>query len=237
MRLNENAWDYHDFQTCHDACPDGGVFYDIGANVGYFVIEMAQVTRESVQICAFEPQLPLATAINASIRLNGFRGVRVFNCLVGDGDRSAEIYIAPASIHASVVDNSGRGAIRKEPSTMITLDGLVGVPPPDVIKVDVEGAEHLVLRGANRVLRSNKPHMFLEYIPSMDPELRVRREIEKLLADVPEYRLYGDPQIPLRSKYPYKHFLMHEDSDWQNVHAVFLRNVDRPLRDDSTFEP
>lgn len=237
MRIGGNAWDYEDFQVCYEACPDGGIFYDVGANVGYFAIEMAQITGQKVEVCAFEPQPSLAAAINASISLNRFSGVRLFNSLVGDGDRPADLYVAPSSIHASAVDDSGRGATHKEASRMVTLDGLLGVPPPDMIKIDVEGAEHLVLRGAHLVLRSHKPHMFLEYLPNADPDLRIRREVQRLLADVSEYRLYGDPQSHLRSNYSHKCFRMRDEDDWENVGAVFLRNMDRPLRSSSSFEP
>lgn len=238
MHLDDGAWDYHDFQACYDACPDGGVFYDVGANVGYFAIEMAQRTGERVEVVAFEPQPSLASAITASIVLNDLSGVRVFTALVGDSDRVADLYVAASSIHASAVDDSGRGPSHTEPSSMITLDGLRDVAPaPDMMKIDVEGAEHLVLRGASSTLRASKPHLFIEYMASTDPDLRVRVEIERLLADVPEYRLYGDPKPRLRSAYSHRFVEMNETSrcGWDEVGAVFLRNMERPLRDGSAF--
>ncbi len=50
-----------------------------------------------------------------------------------------------------------------QPVTMLTLDSLLEVfPVPDVIKIDVEGAEDLVIVGANRILREFRPVIFIE---------------------------------------------------------------------------
>ena len=46
-RLTNNSWGYHDFLTCVAAPPDGATFFDIGANVGYFSLEMAAVCPSS----------------------------------------------------------------------------------------------------------------------------------------------------------------------------------------------
>jgi FkbM family methyltransferase len=240
MRLEQNAWDYHDFLLCYSAVLDGGTFYDIGANVGYFAIEMAKLTNDRVGVCAFEPQPALATAIEASIQLNGFRNIRLFNCLVGDKEQAACLFMAAASIHASAVDDSGRGSTHKVPNRMISLDGLMDgtVPAPDMIKLDVEGSEHLVLQGARQTLRNYKPHLFIEYMSEADPNFRVRREIESLLKNMGEYQLYGDPgQRVLKRECAFRYFRMSRDADWERVCAVFLRNVERPLRAADAFEP
>jgi hypothetical protein len=60
MRAAGNAWDYHDFKICCDLMPDSGTFYDIGAKVGYFSIEMLALNNGSVSVVSFEPSTGLA---------------------------------------------------------------------------------------------------------------------------------------------------------------------------------
>lgn len=170
MVLNNNSWDYHDFEWCVNGVPDSGVFYDIGANVGYFSIEMAARLGDAVKIVAFEPQAELAAAINNSAVLNNMDNVKVMQAMVGGATRQGRLYLAPATIHASAVVDSGRKSIGTVPAQMDAIDDLIEsseIPPPDMVKMDVEGSEHLVFQGAHRTFRSHMPHIFLNIVPSL----------------------------------------------------------------------
>ncbi len=238
MRLNGNAWDYHDFCKCLAGLPDGATFYDVGANVGYFSIEVAAVTREAVQVVAFEPQPSLAGAIRRSVALNGFSRVEVREVIVGDHDGEADLFLAPASIHASAVADSSRPAVGVERREMISLDRAVpgGLAPPDLIKIDVEGSEHLVLDGARRTIAEHKPHMFLEYMSWADPGTRIRSRLERILSAHPEYLLAGDPNNDRAAQYQNTWYQITDDEGWRDAHAVFLLNRTRPLRDPAFFQ-
>jgi hypothetical protein len=77
---------------------------------------------------------------------------------------------------------------------MVSLDDLVGagrIEPPDLIKIDVEGSEHLVLQGASRTISQYLPHVFLEYLSEFDMNGRVRREVESAVQASPGLILYG----------------------------------------------
>ncbi len=245
MKLGDDAWDYHDFKICLSALPSalqgkGTVFYDIGANVGYFSVEAAALPGEGIRVVAFEPQPSLVEAIRASVALNGLETLQVVDALVGDEDKDATLFLAPATIHTSAVEDSGRGYVRAVPKPMVKIDTLVAdgtIPPPDFVKMDVEGSEHIVLRGAARTLRAHAPHLFLEYFADLDKGDRVRHEVTALLRDVPDYVLYGQPQTTLASAYAHTLFRVREERDWQRVHALFLRNVKRALRSPAMFEP
>jgi FkbM family methyltransferase len=235
MRLNGNAWDYHDFKICRDATYEGDVFYDIGANVGYMAIEMAAVNDDTVRVIAFEPQTRLATAIALSGKLNGFRNLTVFDCLVGNCTQLAELFIAPASIHASGVADSGRPSVKRLPKLMARIDDLVQsgmISPPDMIKMDVEGCEHLVLQGASKTLSESLPHIFLEYIAEFDVGGRVRRAVMALVEKSEDYFLYGHLRAHLQSKIPSTYITLNTEGSWDDIDAVFIRNVKRKLRDD-----
>jgi FkbM family methyltransferase len=240
MKLHRGSWDYHDFEWCVNGLPDSGVFYDVGANVGYFSVEMAKRLGGDVQVVAFEPQADLAAAITDSTTLNGMKNVQVIQALVGDTSRQTELYLASASIHASAVADSGRDNVGMIQTQMVTIDDLVEaaeIPPPDMVKIDVEGGEHLVFQGAHRTFRAHLPHIFLEYIPACDPGLRVRRQVEQLVEDRGDLELFGHTSNHRTSGRPHAWFRMRCEADWQFIDSLFMRNAERPVRDASPFEP
>lgn len=240
MALHDGTWDYHDFEWCMNGIPNSGVFYDIGANVGYFSVEMAMKLGDAVKVVAFEPQADLAAAITNSTTLNGMDNVKVVQAMVGDTVRQAELYLAPASIHASAVADSGRPNIGTVQTPMVTVDDLVEaaeIPPPNMVKMDVEGSEHLVFQGAHRTFRTHLPHMFLEYIAEFDRRLRVRHQVEQLVGDCLDLELFGHAANNKTSGRPYPWFRMRSEADWQRIDGLFLKNAERPVRDARVFEP
>jgi FkbM family methyltransferase len=238
MRRAGNSWDYEDFQICYDLVLDGETFYDIGANIGYFTVEMLQLSGCKVGVVSFEPFAELADGILLSAQLNGHSNLTVFNAMVGDRSEQADFYLAPSSIHASAVSDSGRPALSKIPKPMVAIDDLVqarAAAPPDVVKADIEGSEHLLFAGACRVFRDRSPHIFVEYLADSDPGLRIRRNIEGLADDVPSYQIYGYPKSNLRHQFPHKLFPIKRSDDWNLVHGVVMRNADRAVRDEAMF--
>jgi len=144
--------------------PDA-ICLDIGANVGYFTMLMANTARAG-SVHAFEP-LPLNVALlQASIELNGFTNIRVNQCAVGD--RTGEISFVQSSDSAySSIRDTGRKIVACSISVpMITLDEYLErscITRVDVMKADVEGSEELVVAGASRLLKNEgrKPRLVL----------------------------------------------------------------------------
>lgn len=240
MSQRQNAWDYHDFEVCFDSAPDGSVFYDVGANVGYFSIEMQARTGGAVRTIPFEPNDSLAAAIEQSARLNGNSRLTVVRALVGDRDGEAPMFVARATIHSSAVGDSNRAYKKIVQKRMVTIDALVqagSIPPPDVLKLDIEGSEHLALRGAAHTIRVCKPHLFLEYHVRDDPGGRIWAEIQALLCDCSEYELYCSPQLNLRRNFPARFFRYSAPDDLEITDNLFLHNRTRPLRSTSMLGP
>ena len=241
MGARDNAWDYHDFRVCYDGAVDGAVFFDVGANVGYFSVEMVQLSDKKVRTVAFEPQDSLVEAIEATISLNGFENeLSVVNALVGDVPGEGKMYVAPASIHSSAVADSNREVKEVRPKRMVTIDQFVetgAIPPPDMMKMDIEGSEHLALRGAANVLRQHRPHLFLEYHTRDDPGGRIWNEVQALMRDTGCYDVFCSPHFNLRHAYPQRFFRYRSQEDLELTDNMFLRNRDRPVRDDAMFEP
>ena len=127
------------------------VCIDVGANVGYFTMLMAQAARAGT-VLAFEP-LPLNVAlIGASAALNGFANIRVVQSAVGDAPGTIEFTEAADSAYSSMHDTGRKAVGRRLAVPVTTLDLALGDGRADVLKIDVEGAEALVLGGAQALL-------------------------------------------------------------------------------------
>lgn len=238
MRKAGNAWDYWDFMVCTDSLLDGQVFYEVGANVGYFCIEMGQLREDKIKVLGFEPQTGPALAIARSIELNDFHNVKIINALVGDTTKQAKFFIAPATIHSSAVDDSNRPIARTAQSQMFAIDDLVdsgAIPGPDFVKMDVEGSEHLVFIGAKNTFRKYKPNIYIEYVVQDDQKGRIREQIDSLIADAGCYDIYCSAQADRRHLYPQRLFKFESIADLNIADAIYLRNRERPVQNAQMF--
>lgn len=167
LMMKHRGWDDHVLKTCLMFLRKGSNFYDVGANAGYISISSSCTMSNSINIVAFEPQIDLARNIVASAKINKMENINVLQCVLSDTAGRIDLYLGKHTIHASLESTkTGRKKTRGSVEvTAYTLDGLVkdnGLPPPDVIKLDVEGAELAVIKGARRTLSTNHPPIILE---------------------------------------------------------------------------
>jgi FkbM family methyltransferase len=189
-------WDLPVLNTCLQLLSPGQVFYDIGANVGYMAIEAASRLGDKIRTYAFEPQPELARNVAISAALNGLKNVQVFTAMLGREPGEATLFIPSHSIHASAVSaEAGATAIS---CPMTTIDELVqgGVmAPPDVIKIDVEGAERDVFEGARRTLTQHRSAIVFESDRNAERFGYTRRQLCDLLRQMADYVFYDIPQL------------------------------------------
>jgi FkbM family methyltransferase len=183
-------WDSHVMNTCELLLRTGDVYYDIGSNSGVFSIDAA-LALPDLAVYAFEPQPSLAQHIRQSIDANHLDKVKCLEFLLGQEDGEHILYLTSHSIHASIVPRYRRFRQIKLP--MRSLDSLVvsgEIKPPDVIKIDVEGAEITVFQGALETLRKNNPSVVFEADDNLARMgLGVQNVFDCLLQAAP-YRFY-----------------------------------------------
>jgi FkbM family methyltransferase len=149
----------------------GDIVVDIGANVGYFTMLFSDLTGKRGEVHAFEPVLSTFSILTENIhRFPTYKNVHLNRLALGDKDLHTNMLV-PRGDHgqASLVrhlDGSWKDVENEIASTeieMMQLDHYAErLGRVDFIKCDVEGAELLVLRGAQSTLRRFRPKLFLE---------------------------------------------------------------------------
>jgi FkbM family methyltransferase len=135
----------------------GSVFYDIGANVGFYSL-LASKLVNSGKVFAFEPSPRNIGFLKKHVELNQLRNVTVLETALGDKDGVMKFETESTGFAGHLSDH-GEITVR-----VTSLDALVTsgqIPPPDYIKMDIEGAEFLALQGASQTLRTHHPEVFL----------------------------------------------------------------------------
>lgn len=147
----------------------GMVVVDVGANIGYYSVLAAATVGPTGKVYAFEPDPENFAILKKNIDTNTFLHVEAFSAALSDRTGTDTLYLSP--------DNKGDHRLvagLKEDRVGITvntlsLDDFVathGLTSVNVVKIDVQGAENLVMKGMSRLLQSpNAPVIFFEYWP------------------------------------------------------------------------
>jgi len=148
---------------------------DVGANIGYFAMLMARWVGERGSVVAFEPVPENVALLERSIDENSFGGrVRVVRAALADEVGEARLLTVPARYGF----NSGGAHLWAEEDPVPEHHSVIPVPrarldsfdlrrPISFVKMDIEGAEGLALRGASELLSADRPTVLLEINPEL----------------------------------------------------------------------
>jgi FkbM family methyltransferase len=150
-----------------DVCPRGQIVVDAGANVGNHAIFFDKIIGAR-EVVVFEPN-PIANAILLkNIALNDCRNINTRYMGYGLSDRSSRYAIGPLPCN-----NWGGTRLTVDPTGLIhavRLDDVLGPFPVALIKIDVEGMEMEVLRGAENLVAAAAPILVVEVTPESAAE-------------------------------------------------------------------
>ncbi len=144
------------------------VFWDVGANVGYFTLVAATALKNRGRIIAFEPGKNAYARLTENLALNPYRNIQTFAVAVSDREGEAVLHLAGdiADSSASLYPAAGAQAqAGQEVCRTVALDQFLrseGLRPPNLIKLDAEGAELAVLHGAQGLLADSPPLWLME---------------------------------------------------------------------------
>lgn len=139
-------------------------FVDVGANIGFHTMLAASIVGEGGHVYTFEPNLSNCRLLLRSVADNGFANVEVYPCAVADSERLM-IYSEVGGSNGVVAELEGD--IDLAPSQTFTrsvvLDKVLDGVHVDLMKVDVEGAEQFVLKGASNLIARSRPTIISEF--------------------------------------------------------------------------
>jgi FkbM family methyltransferase len=135
----------------------GSIFLDVGAHAGYYTLLSAVLAGTSGRIFSFEPNPRNYLSLERNIRINGLQNVTAIESAVSNANGYCFFETGTGSGTGHLAE-SGTSRVRT-----IRLDDFARDHDirPDFIKIDVEGAELMVLEGARGLLADARPVLFL----------------------------------------------------------------------------
>jgi FkbM family methyltransferase len=139
----------------------GNVFYDIGANAGFFTLLASRLVGPKGRVFAIEPMPENVASVREQIEVNGLANVEVIEAAAGAQAGMATLHV-PGGNNSMAHLGEARGAEASLQVKIVTLDDFVREhPAPSVLKIDVEGAEDSVLAGSTAVI-ATRPRFLIE---------------------------------------------------------------------------
>jgi FkbM family methyltransferase len=190
------------------------VFYDIGANIGFFSVLAGRLTGSAGRVFAFEPVPENASLIERNRRLNHLNNIEILRMAASLHSGKSELLLAHCA-GGAVLKSAGTPPDQSGSMVVETrsIDALVQrreIQPPDIVKIDVEGAEMNVLLGMAEVLDQWGPKIIIE----VDDADKTRCQ-EKLRACIEFLETFGYRSEVLPNSYP--------DGHWFVRHLVGMR--------------
>lgn len=150
----------------------GMVCYDVGANVGAYVLQLGRWSAPSGAIYAFEPNAGAREVLSKHVAWNGLtHRVRIVAAAVSSNPGEQTLYAEGANGMSRLAqpNNALAHTAHEEKVTVTTIDAFCSEdnPPPDVLLLDIEGFEIEALRGARATILAHRPIIVVEMHPNV----------------------------------------------------------------------
>jgi FkbM family methyltransferase len=210
------------FDLLASALPDDGVYLDVGGNVGLYVTALTKAKAGRLRAVAFEPIAATVEIMKQTFALNGVTTAKVEQFAVSSGSGVLRLSNFPGGWNNFWVADPSKSVPQIEVRTQSIDSWMLEHPDlvPDAMKIDVEGHEFEVLKGARETLRRYKPTLVVECHCSSWAELGVSRgEFVELV------RSLGYPKITKPDGQPVD--LLTEPN---TIHVLLSNGARRPSR-------
>jgi FkbM family methyltransferase len=192
------SWNPDEYRAFRAALRPGMTALDIGANVGAYALLFGQWVGTKGTVFAFEPSDAVFEGLRRHIELNGLeRIVTPVSSAVGAHSTRGRLVVG-STAGESRLASGGDDAERAVDVAVITVDDFCALyrVTPDVMKVDVEGAEFDVLRGARETIArlGDRLQIFVEFHPAMWRETGM--SVDAARATLDALRLDVQPLVP-----------------------------------------
>ncbi len=171
IRFIKGTYEPKNVEAIQKTLREKDIAYDVGAHVGYFSVLMGDLVGDGGKVIAFEPRRLNLGYLRWHVSANHCENIEIVVKALGDHSGNAKL---------ETRTGSGTGYISEtgdEDVEITSIDELVesgNIPPPTFLKIDVEGSEIAVLRGARKVIEKQRPRMILAtHGDKIDAECRI----------------------------------------------------------------
>lgn len=172
LNIVRGRFEQDEIAYVHGVLRPGDTAVDAGAHIGFFTVQMAAIVGANGRVYAFEPFDPNAELLERSIAENRFGDRVVFHrAAVGASSGTANLTFPVETLNTggAYLLHEGTAPLagnRTQSVPLVALDDVALQRPVRFVKMDVEGAEPLVVRGASALLKTDRPIILSELHPT-----------------------------------------------------------------------
>ncbi|HLO85280.1 MAG TPA: FkbM family methyltransferase [Nostocaceae cyanobacterium] len=189
-----NLWEPPVQLALRDLCKPGNVVFDVGANFGGLTTVMSRMVGLNGRVCAFEASPRIVDKCQRNLVLNGCNNVQLYHAAVfSKSHEQVAIYLG-SHLNDSIYSQNSTDTPAFNINTLalddfINFTGLV----PNLVKMDIEGAEFDAIKGMLNTISHHQPHLILETQPSDTRCLDLLRREGYIAIDLNSYREIKSP--------------------------------------------
>jgi FkbM family methyltransferase len=146
----------------------GMTVFDIGANIGIYSLIASNKIKKEGKVFSFEPSDWAYKRLLHNIKFSKYSNIIINNTGIADNTGELKFYVCEDDAYNSIGNTPMKNIIGVNTINVFSLDDYVSmnnIKKVDIIKVDTEGAEFLVFKGAEKTLKKHAPIIFFEYNP------------------------------------------------------------------------
>lgn len=204
----------------------GGVFVDIGANIGLHTLYATTLIGETGKVIALEPHPVTRELLRKNLEINGLLDRVTISPLAVSNEDDATVLFEYFAEHPAMsglkvsqeILEKFNGTLERINVNTITVDTLIErcAVVPDLIKIDVEGFEYSVLQGCVKTIQTHKNVRFLVEYEKLMAESVMQPGIGQKIAEFFEERKFNIFRIDEKGLYPlsYAEFLLEKRGDY-----------------------
>ncbi len=162
------VYDEYETETLENYVKEGMTAIDIGAHIGYFTLIISGAAGNTGKVYAFEPEPKNFSLLSKNIGLNQRSNIALLPLALSDKPGKLKLFLDKANLgnmslaSQNIPGGDLEGEVEVETTT---LDNFLEDKKVDFIKMDVQGAEGLVIGGAENTLKNNKLKILMEFWP------------------------------------------------------------------------
>lgn len=163
-----------DFMLKSGVLGKGDVILDIGSNIGYYALLEAKLVGDKGLVYAIEPVSASFEVLKENVMLNKYINIKLFKIALGDVNEVSEIYVTEKRNLSSL--RKCEKTVYSEKVNVKTVDSfLQDKKTPNLIRMDVEGYEYNIIKGAQKILEEN-----IKIIMELHEGLMTQRQMKEM---------------------------------------------------------